>query len=96
MYRKSKRNQQTEPSALPCFKSKSKQQTDPLCHASYVELLNDVIEPVTFARSAGPRGDVYTDVRIHYLWTYVPYESVDSLCRDGTDTPIVRVHTKAF
>ena len=23
-------------------------------------------------------------------------ESVDSLCRDGTDTPIVRVHTKAF
>ena len=21
-------------------------------------------------------------------------ESVDSLCRDGTDTPIVRVHTK--
>ena len=30
-------------------KSKSKQQT--LCH---VELLNDVIEPVTFARSAGP------------------------------------------
>ena len=23
-------------------------------------------------------------------------ESVDSLCRDGADTPIVRVHTKAF
>ena len=23
-------------------------------------------------------------------------ESVDSLCRDGSDTPIVRVHTKAF
>ena len=23
-------------------------------------------------------------------------ESVDSLCRDGTDTPIVRVHTKTF
>ena len=23
-------------------------------------------------------------------------ESVDSLCRDGTDTPIVHVHTKAF
>ena len=23
-------------------------------------------------------------------------ESVDSLCRDGTDTPIVRVHRKAF
>ena len=23
-------------------------------------------------------------------------ESVDSLCRDGTNTPIVRVHTKAF
>ena len=23
-------------------------------------------------------------------------ESVDSLCRDGTNTPIVRVHTKPF
>jgi len=23
-------------------------------------------------------------------------ESVDSLCRDGADTPIVRVHTKTF
>jgi len=23
-------------------------------------------------------------------------ESVDSLCRDGADMPIVRVHTKAF
>ena len=23
-------------------------------------------------------------------------ESVDSLCRDGADTPIVRVHRKAF
>jgi len=23
-------------------------------------------------------------------------ELVDSLCRDGTDTPIVRVHMKAF
>jgi len=23
-------------------------------------------------------------------------ESVDSLCRDGADTPIVRIHTKAF
>ena len=23
-------------------------------------------------------------------------ESADSLCRDGADTPIVRVHTKAF
>ena len=23
-------------------------------------------------------------------------ESVDSLCRDGADTPIVRVYTKAF
>ena len=27
--------------------------------------------------------------------TYVR-ESVDSVCRDGTDTPIVHVHTKSF
>ena len=60
-----------EPSALPCFKSKSKQQMESstlpcfVCSlkglgtrlASYVELLNDVIEPVTFARSAGPGGN---------------------------------------
>ena len=29
------------------------------------------------------------------IWTHIR-ESVDSLCRDGTDTPIVRVHWKAF
>ena len=28
--------------------------------------------------------------------TQVIIESVDSLCRDGADMPIVRVHTKAF
>ena len=27
------------------------------------------------------------------VWKYIR-ESVDSLCRDGVDTPIVRVHTK--
>ena len=27
---------------------------------------------------------------------YVIRESVDSLCRDGADTPIVHVHRKAF
>ena len=37
----------------------------PLCHASYVKLLNDVIEPVTFARSTGPGPG--GDVRIGYL-----------------------------
>ena len=36
----------------------------------------------------------------HVHTTYTKYtnirESVDSLCRDGADTPIVRVHWKAF
>ena len=31
-----------------------------------------------------------------YLCKIFIRESVDSLCRDGTDTPIVRVHWKAF
>ena len=44
-YRKNKSKQQTEPSAL---------------HASYGELLNVVINLVTFARSAGSGGDVRT------------------------------------
>ena len=35
------------------------------------------------------------------VWNFLVYsdyirESVDSLCRDGADTPIVRVHWKAF
>ena len=34
---------------------------------------------------------------VMYVHTYVGIrESVDSLCRDSTDTLIVRVHTKAF
>ena len=33
----------------------------------------------------------------HIIYTAeVIRESVDSLCRDGADTPIVRVHWKAF
>ena len=32
---------------------------------------------------------------IAYVHTYIR-ELVDSLCRDGADTPIMRVHTKAL
>ena len=32
----------------------------------------------------------------HHFQVYCIRESVDSLCRDGADTPIVRVHRKAF
>ena len=31
-----------------------------------------------------------------FILNYIIRESVDSLCRDGADTPIVRVHRKAF
>ena len=53
MYRKSKRKQQTEPSA---------------------KLLNDVIEPVTFARSAGSGGGGGGDIcTIHTnIYIYSP------------------------
>ena len=32
---------------------------------------------------------------LYFILVYIR-ESVDSLCRDGADTPIVRVHRKAF
>ena len=43
-------------------------------------------------------------VSVNKLYTYIVLarmkriirESVDSLCRDGADTPIVRVHREAF
>ena len=41
---------------------------------------------------------VYNHIRVivvEFMSLYIR-ESVDSLCRDGADTPIVRVHTKAF
>ena len=40
---------------------------------------------------------VHTGMHVH-TDTKLPSirESVDSLCRDGADMPIVRVHTKAF
>ena len=34
--------------------------------------------------------------RIHLAVATHIRESVDSLCRDGADTPIVRIHWKAF
>ena len=50
---------------------RSRQQTEPstleLCHATYVELLNDVIEPVTFVRSVG-------DVRTIHIYLYDDYD----------------------
>ena len=72
MYRKSKRNQQTESSTLPCFKSKSKQQTEPsTLPMLHVDLLNDVIEPVTFACSVEPGGDVHIIHIYIYIYTYI-------------------------
>ena len=44
----------------------SSKQNHPLYHASYIELLNDVIEPVTFAHSTGP-GVTY----VLYMHTYI-------------------------
>ena len=46
----------------------SSKQNHPLYHASYIELLNDVIKLVTFAHSAGPGGNVRT---IH-AYIYIP------------------------
>ena len=37
-----------------------------------------------------------THVILHIICIVYIRESVDSLCRDGADTPIVRVHRKAF
>ena len=48
-------------------------------------------------RSAEPSSLVHSvllQCRFVGLWSI--RESVDSLCRDGADTPIVRVHRKAF
>ena len=63
MYRKSKRKQQTEPSALPCF------------IRIYIELLNDVIEPVMFACSVGLGGDVCT----MHIYVYIHTRGLRSM-----------------
>ena len=40
-------------------------------------------------------GTIYKGIKIYIILDIIR-ESVDSLCRDGADTPIVRVHRKAF
>ena len=46
----------------------SSRRNHPLCH---VQLLNDVIEPVTFACSVGPGGDVRTIHIYIYIYIYI-------------------------